>query len=441
MRFVIAFRALFFTALLLFSGTTDPCRADKASEPESIVFLHYWTNNTNMGATNIVHAFNQAHSEFQVRVSGFEYENFKVGIKIILGGDNPPDIVAYWIGSQFQSLADSGLLVPLDRVWRDAGLEQAFSPAMAKTCEYNGIKYAIPVCQHYICFFYNKNVFRKLNLSPPTTWDEFMAAAQTIRDAGITPFALGSRARWPAQFWFDYLLLRTAGPEFRSRLMAGEASYMDPETETAFALWKQLLDNGWFTESPGMHDWPDAAKMVLNGEAAMTLMATWITTLYENQLGAVPGKDYDFFPFPVIDPDVPTCSLGLLEVLLMSEKARARRGEAAPGEAFLTFFAGTDPQAEISRSLGALPASLLVDESTYSDMKRRIRKTFEATEHQALLYDQATPPEVSAIGLESMVRFLENPSEYRLILRETQQTAEQAFHRLQSGENGRNSSP
>ena len=56
-----------------------------------------------------------------------------------------------------------------------------------------------------------------------------MAACKTLKGAGVKPFALGSKNRWPAQFWFDYILLRTAGPEYRAKLMAGEASYTDPE--------------------------------------------------------------------------------------------------------------------------------------------------------------------------------------------------------------------
>ena len=52
--------------------------------------------------------------------------------------------------------------------------------------------------------------------------------------------------RWPAQFWFDYLLLRTAGPEYRASLMAGEASYTDDEVQRAMQLWKDLVDAGYF---------------------------------------------------------------------------------------------------------------------------------------------------------------------------------------------------
>ena len=53
------------------------------------------------------------------------------------------------------------------------------------------------------------------------------------------PISLGSMNRWPAQFWFDYLLLRTAGPDYRATLMAGEAAYTDPEVVNAMTLWQE----------------------------------------------------------------------------------------------------------------------------------------------------------------------------------------------------------
>ena len=42
-------------------------------------------------------------------------------------------------------------------------------------------------------FFYNKDLFTQAGIeSAPTTWAEIMTAAQTLKDAGITPFAGGS---------------------------------------------------------------------------------------------------------------------------------------------------------------------------------------------------------------------------------------------------------
>ena len=56
-----------------------------------------------------------------------------------------------------------------------------------------------------------------------------LRCATTLKAKGIAPIALGSKNRWPAQFWFDYLLLRTAGPDYRAKLMSGESPIPTPK--------------------------------------------------------------------------------------------------------------------------------------------------------------------------------------------------------------------
>ena len=69
-------------------------------------------------------------------------------------------------------------------------------------------------------------------------------------------------------------------------------------------MWKELVDAGYFVDNANADDWTDAADKVARGEAAMTLMGTWITG-YWNGNGLKPGDDYDFFEFPTITDGVP----------------------------------------------------------------------------------------------------------------------------------------
>ena len=111
----------------------------------------------------------------------------------------------------------------------------------------------------------------------PETWDELKEACVTLKEAGVNPISLGSMNRWPAQFWFDYMVSYTAGAEYRQKLMAGEAKYTDPEVVTAMETWKELTDLGCFAPDSNAYDWTEAADMVANGTAAMNLMGTFIT--------------------------------------------------------------------------------------------------------------------------------------------------------------------
>jgi multiple sugar transport system substrate-binding protein/raffinose/stachyose/melibiose transport system substrate-binding protein len=389
--------------------------AGQCADAKTVGLLHYWTGALSGGVNDLVTAHNKGQSEYAVSATGMEHESFKTGIKRMLVSGGGPDIFSYWAGARTRYLVEHDLLEPIDDVWDKAGLRGVFTPAVAGACSYGGRMYAVPVTQHYVAFFYNKKVFASLGIPPPATWERFLAACEKIKAAGIAPIALGAKEQWPAQFWYDYLLLRTAGPDLRRELMEGRASFAGPESARAFALWKDLLDRKLFNAEMLSLDWAGAAREVQNGRAAMTLMGTWIIGLYGGALGWAEEADYDFFAFPVIEPSVPLVGVGPIDVLLMSRK----QGLDGVKDA-LAYFAGIKPQEEMSRGSGALAPSTVVPEGFYSPMRRRILQEVKASSGWAFAYDLAVPPEVADIGLGAFTAFLRNPERMAAILQGAQ---------------------
>ncbi|MGD8835145.1 MAG: extracellular solute-binding protein [Desulfobacteraceae bacterium] len=391
-----------------------------ALEAEQIIFLHYWTGPLSGGISEMVTVFNEKHPRFHVSAAGFEHESFKIGIQVMLAGGNPPDLFSYWAGARIQSLVDKNYLSPVDDLWKEAKMDERFPTPVANACTYNGKKYAIPVTLHYAGFFYNKKIFKENELTPPKRWEEFIAVCETLKKRKIAPIALGSMERWPAQFWFDYILLRTAGPKYRHRLMTGKAFYNDPEVIQAFKIWKQVLDQGYVIKNPNVYDWAAAAKKVYHGEAAMTLMGTWIIGFFDNQLGWKQDVDYDFFPFPVIDPNVPSVSVGPIDAIVIPKKSKLGAAKKT-----MEYFADIDPQKEMSKGSGALAPNKNISSAFYSKLQQRILKTIGETQYWAFNYDLATPPLVAESGLDCFVGFLDHPGDYKKILSKTDKKTRQ----------------
>lgn len=367
------------------------------------------------GIDELVAAFNAQHPQYDLKASGFEHESFKVGIRAMLDSGNPPDIFSYWAGARVRSLVAAGQLAPLDALWQETRLDAVFPGSLAEACTYDGHKYSLPLTQHFVAFFYNRNIFDSLGLSPPTTWEEFLTICTRIKAAGIAPLALGARERWPAQFWFDYLLLRTAGPQYRQKLMDGEASYTDPEVVRAFSLWQSLLDQDYFFPGPKAYDWSEAARQVYHGQAAMTLMGTWIIGLLGGQMGWPEETGFDFFAFPRLDPAVPDVALGPIDVLVA-----ARAGNVRAAEQVLPYFASTGLQEAMSAGSGALAPSRDVAPAFYSPLKRRIAAVVRAAPYWAFNYDLATRPAVAEVGLDAFLAFVTRPHTLHSLLEDTQ---------------------
>lgn len=406
-------------ALVLVILLAGPGRTDAGRD---LVFLHYWTDALSGGINEMAEAYNRAHPSARVRATGFEHESFKQGILSMLAGKGAPDLFSYWAGARTRDLVDRGYVAPIDQVWSDAGLDRVFPPFVQRACTYDGSKYALPLTLHHVAFFYNKAIFRKHGLTPPATWEQFLAVCETLRRAGVTPLALGCRERWPAQFWFDYLLLRTAGPDYRDRLMRGQASYDDPEVSRVLCQWRQMLEAGDFNDQAAQLDWAESAGLVRSGKAAMTLMGTWIIGLFDGQFGWRQEIDYDYFPFPAMDPGVPTTALGTIDVILV-----ARNGSPGQADKILAYFSDPGPQMEMSRGSGALSPSLAIPPSFYSPLKQRILRDVQAADRWAFNYDLSTPPAVAGPGLDAFKLLVVNPSDLREILPRLAEKARQAF--------------
>ena len=43
---------------------------------------------------------------------------------------------------------------------------------------------------------------------------------QTLKDAGITPIAVGAGDKWPAHFWYSYLMVRLGGADVMNQIAA-----------------------------------------------------------------------------------------------------------------------------------------------------------------------------------------------------------------------------
>ena len=312
-----------FVALLALGALAAPGFAQ-----DEVTISHYFSGELNQDNLNTIVSNFQEMSGISVIDSPIGHEDFKTGILAGVAAGVLPDLFSYWAGARVQFVVDAGALQPIDDLWDAAGLDDVVPAGVAGAATmYNGSRYFIPFNIHYAAFFYNPKVWAEAGIDVPDTWAGLLEAFAAFEAQGIDPIALGSQYRWPGQFWFDYLLLRTAGPDYRAALMAGDASYEDAEVVHAMSIWQSLIDAGYFVDDANAYDWVDAADQVANGEAAVTLMGTWIGGYWKGQ-DLVPGEDYDFFDFPPVHPhlhiDVPQAGVGPIDGWVMTTPAPIR---------------------------------------------------------------------------------------------------------------------
>jgi len=379
-----------------------------------VSFFHYFSGPLRGGLEEMIDTVNTTTPSISVEQHALDHEAFKSMVHVLLLKEHPPEMFSYWAGAKTQALVDKDVLMPIDELWHQAGLNADFdSPVTREASIYNGKHYLLPITQHFVVFFYNTSIFKKVGITSPQTWQELQSAAEKLKENDIIPFSLGAKERWPAQFWFDYLLLRTAGQQYRNRLMTGEARYNDKEVSKAYSLWTGLLLAGYFNSDANELDWSDATRQVCKGESAMTLMGTWaIQEFTRKECGLREGEDFDFFAFPLIDETIPKTAVGPVDGLLVTKKSR----NVQAAMELLNFFARPEAQKIFSKGSGAFAPSSKVPTAFYSPLKKRILAESRTAASWAFNYDLATRPEIAERGMDSFNEIIAFPDQVEAIL-------------------------
>ena len=110
-----------------------------------------------------------------------------------------PDLWYNWSGSWSLELSWKGCTVPNEEVLAPADIEA--NPSTQETL-WQGKTWDYPLYKFVYPIVVNLDLLQKAGLdpnSPPTTWDEWMAALEKISAAGITPLALGLKDGFGAE--------------------------------------------------------------------------------------------------------------------------------------------------------------------------------------------------------------------------------------------------
>jgi raffinose/stachyose/melibiose transport system substrate-binding protein len=206
-----------------------------------------------------------------------------------------PDIVSYSPGPAFiGAFAKAGLLYFLNSA--QAKYHWDFFPWTLGTFDtYNGKLDAVPVELDVIGIYYNKTIFAKYGLQPPTSLSNFETEMDTLKSHGVTPIVLPDEDGWEGGHYLSITLAGTAGPQTLRALESGKESWDSAPVVNALNLMFHTFEsNGYvFPGSDGIN-YSDGTAAFEEGKAAMFPTGEWLEfTLYQ-------GAKFPmgFFPFP-----------------------------------------------------------------------------------------------------------------------------------------------
>ncbi|MGK3997917.1 ABC transporter substrate-binding protein [Sorangium sp. So ce1024] len=216
------------------------------------------------------------------------------------------------VGEVVPYLAEAGALEPLDRFLGPGGdLDVVEALGQEGTFVGGGERplVCLPFNRSTPIAYYNRNVFRELGLSPPTTWDELRATAARlcVRDGG------GTR-RWgfecPIDWWFWAALVGQAGGDLfgpdGAPTLGGEAGVR------ALRFWQTLVHEDRTMKPPPGRDynaWQVTNTDFLAGRVAMIWTSTAFLRYLEDNAGQAGAGSFEVGAAPLprdVRASVPT---------------------------------------------------------------------------------------------------------------------------------------
>lgn len=396
--------------------------ATAQSEPSVTITLYSLYSDPDEAALfqRIASGYMEWYPNVRVEISDAGSENYFERLEQFIQADTLPDVFFSWGGYRFEQWVAAGYLRDITLELNGEWAASFATPSALDVFARDSVYYGVPLTWNVVGIFYNKALFAQAGLDPahpPATWDEFLSAVQALKDAGITPIALGQGNQWPGHFWWDYLALRLGGAEaIRSAVNRTGSFTADPFVQAGEYL-NQLVALDPFPDDFTRLSYGDQIDLMVTEQAALELMGGWAPELYAaySENGGL-GDQIGWFPFPALptgvgnEGDILGGGIGLVV------------SRDAPDAAvdFLRYLTSVNVQRQLV-NIGFIPVTVGANERVIAEqpVMRSIITARDAAPYWQLYYDQLLPPTVSetvVIAVNDLLTGGASPAEAALMI-------------------------
>ena len=382
--------------------------AANAAMAGEVEVLHWWTAGGEAKSAAELKKIMQSkgHTWKDFAVAGGGGDNAMTVLKSRVVAGNPP-AAAQIKGPAIQEWASEGVLANLDTVAKAEKWDSLLPKVVADVMKYKGNYVAAPVNVHRVNWMWaNAAVLKKAGVTgAPKTWDEFFAAADKVKKAGLIPVAHGGQ-NWQDFTTFESVALGVGGAGFYNDAFIK----LDQKALTSATMSKALETfrkvKGYTDAAAPGRDWNLATAMVIQEKAAFQFMGDWAKGEF-TAANKVPGKDYICAAAPGT-ANAFTFNVDSFAMFKLKDPA-AQKAQADLAAAIM----GTEFQEVFNLNKGSIPVRLAMDMAKFDDCAKLSSKDFVATSKAgglvpSIAHEMAVPPAVSGAMKDAVSQFWNN---------------------------------
>jgi len=249
-----------------------------AQGPVEIVFWHMEQPPYRVERVQeLLDEFNAAHPDIVVRQEPQNWGDVYTKAPAAVAAGNAPDML-FAIPDFTPIMRAVGAVQPVDDFVAEMDEAHSFFPAAIEPYNYEDHVWAVPLWNMVHSLWYRKSVFAEAGIEPPTTWDEWLAAVQTLTTENQYGIGLpANRNLYTDQTTYDFMINAGASEIYNED---GTLRFNNEATVAAFDFYKQLYQYSP-PDSPNWA-WGEAEACFASRTCASILQFTVITT-YDTQ--------------------------------------------------------------------------------------------------------------------------------------------------------------
>jgi raffinose/stachyose/melibiose transport system substrate-binding protein len=258
----------------------------------------YWAESDAPGAdawmTETVEAYKKIKPNVTITVVPQSTDTLISAFQAAATAKSGPDIASQWATGPVLGFVWQDALVPVSDY---VSADEMKNWLNTNENMYNDKVWAAPLYLIGIDVMYNKDLFTQAGVTPPEsgrwTWDEFIAACDKLKAAGITPWAIGDKDGYGGAWWFaNFGIQSLDSTEDLRQAVIGNTAFTDEK----YTGWYQTLDDmvkkGYFNQDVMSLDLNQGVNLFWEGKAAMAfgtdgMIKQALTDLGEDKVGVM----------------------------------------------------------------------------------------------------------------------------------------------------------
>ncbi|MDI4643625.1 ABC transporter substrate-binding protein [Cohnella hashimotonis] len=152
--------------------------------------------------------------------------------------------------------------------------------------------------------YYNKKIFEKYNLAPPTNAEEFLKVSETLKANNVEPLVFGAKDAWTLSGTLFTAMFRSyALPKANNDIFYSLATGSAKPSELIdypLSFIAELTQKGYISKASSTLTYDQSVQYFADGKAAMLPQGTWVPTL-----DPIVNANKDVFELGAFVPPVP----------------------------------------------------------------------------------------------------------------------------------------